>query len=174
MGDVTVSEFCDKHRACTDVAGWCRDNSLLDVRMSELWDREDLIPEWRVWIATRNGVLCDRDSRLFGCLCVRQVWHLLDDVRSRTAVEVSEHYANGNATAEELSEAFSEARAVAVAWSASEVKDAAIGDAVWAAVWAAAGDSAVRYLVGDEAASAAAAELGNPFLRGENNDSVGY
>jgi hypothetical protein len=50
----------------------------------------------------RMGELDDRRARLFACWCVRQVWHLLTDIRSRNAVEVAERYAEGKASKEEL------------------------------------------------------------------------
>jgi len=43
--------------------------------------------------------------RLFACGCVRGAWDLVADPRSRRAVEVAERYADGQATAAELSDA---------------------------------------------------------------------
>ena len=83
----------------------------------------------RIWAATCKGVLDDKTLRLFACKCVREVWHLLTDERSRKAVEVAERYAVGDATDEELD------AAMAAAW------DAAIA-AAWAAAIAAAWDEA--------------------------------
>jgi hypothetical protein len=71
--------------------------------------------EWRrsrdtiKMIGALKGVASDRKARLYlsgGC---RAVWHLLDDARSRVAVEISERFVDGQATREELSHA---------AWSA--------------------------------------------------------
>lgn len=43
----------------------------------------------------------DKNLRLFACWCVRQVWDLLSD-EGKHAVEISERYAVGEATKEEL------------------------------------------------------------------------
>jgi hypothetical protein len=53
----------------------------------------------------RRGGASDRKLRLFACACARQVWHLMDDLRPRAAVEMAERYAEGGATAKELATA---------------------------------------------------------------------
>jgi hypothetical protein len=68
----------------------------------------------------------DRKLRLFACACCRQVWHLLTDELSRCAVEVAEHYADGQVTVDKL------AAACARAW------DTAYGNPAQDAVLAAA------------------------------------
>ena len=71
----------------------------------------------------------DREIRLFGVWCARQVQHLMTDQRSIAALDVSERFANGNATQEELD-------------AASDAAMAAARDAAWAAARDAAWDAA--------------------------------
>ena len=112
---------------------------LLDWANAQLYEAEvDEPVEGTEKLACRRGRLTrkidtwnDKILRLFACWCVRQVWPLLTDERSRNAVEVAERYANGAATDEELYAARDAARAAA--------RDA--GDAADAAAWAA-GDAA--------------------------------
>ena len=58
----------------------------------------------------------DKEIRLYAVWCVRQVEHLLKDQRSLDVLDVTERYANGEATQEEL------AAATDAAWAA--VRDA--------------------------------------------------
>ena len=161
---VTIKDFCRLHGACAEGAKWAL--SCGASTMAELWARDDVKPEWRVWIATRPGVLTDRELRLFACWCCRQqVWHLLTDERLMHVVEVAELYAEGKATSDELAEAWAaacdvaedvagaEASAVAgaAAWDMAQV---AAGDTAWDKTQVAAGDEA-RYAAGEAAGDVA-------------------
>ena len=132
---LTISEFCAYHDACEDGLEWALATGCKTMR--DLWERTDIPHAWRIWIATRPGVLSDRDARLFACWCVRQVWHLLTDERSRHAVEVAERYAVGEATDSDLVAAWEAAweAARAAAWAAAR-------ESFMEAAWAEARDAA--------------------------------
>ena len=77
------------------------------------------------------------EVRLFAVRCVRQIQHLITDERSLNALDVSEAYAVGEATKDELSAARD--AAWAAAWAAAWY---AARDAAWDAAWYAARDAA--------------------------------
>ena len=95
-----IQDFCDHHSACADGREWALANC---SDMQDAWGR--LKPDWLIWVATRPGVLTDKELRLFAVFCARQVEHLLSDERSRNAIDVAERFANGQATREELAAA---------------------------------------------------------------------
>ena len=83
----------------------------------------------------------DKEIRLYAVWCAQQVQHLMKDPRSINALDVSERFANGKATVEELNTAKAAAGAVWSAANAANVAEAAAratGDAARASAWAAA------------------------------------
>jgi hypothetical protein len=142
---MSIEEFCGLHDACADGRKWAMDNC---VSMEDAWAK--LKPEWLLWVATRPGVLTDRELRKFAVWCARQVQHLMTDPRSVAALDVAERHADGLATDEELRAARADARdaARAAAWAAWATARAAAeaarataraaAEAARAAAWAAA------------------------------------
>ncbi|WP_157368724.1 hypothetical protein [Zavarzinella formosa] len=91
--------------------------------------------------------------RLFDCACAREIWHLLTDAISREAVEISERYADQQATFAELDSIHQKAFAVA----RSQRKDP-FNDAGWAACSCSISRSALSSAY-DKASGALAKEL---------------
>ncbi len=82
-------------------------------------------------IGDRSSV---RKWRLLACACARFNWDSLADPRSRSAIEVSERFADGNGTAEELSIARKAAfdAAEAIQESGNETQYQASASLLWA------------------------------------------
>jgi hypothetical protein len=158
-----LQDFLEAHSACEDGAQWAVDTGCWTIE--EVWLREDLKFEWRIWIAVR--VLDKNPLIKFACLCVREIWHILPDDRSRNAVAVAEQYAAGENFAF-ANAATRNARAAKAAWDASAAASAAAwaaGAAEWAAsaaaAYAASGDARAARV----AARAAAVKKQNAILR---------
>ena len=72
----------------------------------------------------------DREIRLYAVWCAQQVQHLLTDQRLKTALDVSERFANGLATAQELAAASSAAED-----AAQDVADDTARATQWSTSW---------------------------------------
>ena len=113
---MTVKEFMDSHRACVEGRQWAETTC---ETMHDVWRLAR--PDWLIWVATRPGVLTDRELRVFAVWSAGQVKHLMTDARSLAALDVAEKHANGQASREELaaSTAAAWAASLAAAWAAS-------------------------------------------------------
>ena len=134
--------FLDKHNACKEGADWATSTGCETIE--ELWLRDDMRGDWRMWIARRT--LPTRTLQLFACRAVRTIWHLLKDERSKNAVIIAEAYLAGTATIKELKLARADA------------SDAAYAAAAADAAYAAAASDAAAYASDAAYASAAAAD----------------
>ena len=116
----------------------------------------------------------EREIRLFGVWCARQVQHLMTDPRSIAALDVSERFANGNATKDELDAARD--AAWGAAWGARDAASDAARDAAWAAwaEWGAAGDAArgAAWAAAREAPATRLRERGAQSARSERSKGV--
>lgn len=116
-----------------------------DDRLSLLTILESNGFEDAVWcLRAVPGYEFDREKRLFAVKCARRVQRLLDDQRSFNALDVSEAYANGLASAKELRKACEDAWAASgsTTWAIAWAKRAATGAAseqAWEAAWQATG-----------------------------------
>lgn len=189
-----TADFIREHHACRRGAKWAL--SISDD-MADVWDAmiKQNRYDWLLWAATQSGVLSDTAVRKLACRFAREtpvgdgtVWDLLEDERSREAVEVAERYADGDATDAELFAAYT------AACAAADAAHAATSDAAWAAAACAAAvyfafcASAAKYTVDAAHAAYAAraayadcaaksaqikmvAELGNPFKKELSNEN---
>ena len=119
--------------ACAEARMWAKQYSTLE----EAW-RACHCLDWMLWLVDVLEFQDHAASRLYACRMVREtplytraadgtlvagrtVWDLLTDERSRTAVEVNERYARGEATPAEL------AAAGVAAWDAVPITRTAAG-----------------------------------------------
>ncbi len=139
---ISIKDFCKKHGACRGGREWAAENC---SDMRDVWTT--IKPDWLVWTATREGVLTDKELRLFAVYCARSVQHLMTDPRSVAAIDVADRFANGKSSEEELSSARAAAAAAASA-----------SDAAWASALAAAAARAAARASARDAARASASD----------------
>ena len=119
---------------CTNGYHLCRPQDLIYWLNMEIYEAEyrgeiingdNKVVVRQVRLVRKIETWNEKTARLFACWCARQIWHLLDDDRSKQAVEIAERFANGEATQDELDAARDAAWAVArdaaryVAWAAA-------------------------------------------------------
>lgn len=137
----TIAEFCELHGAFVEGHDVAKDDRLLSI---DVW--KSLPPEWVVWIATRKGVLSNRQLRSFILFCCENVAGLMYDERSKKAVLVARGFLDGELCEGSLAEAEEHAWAVVREVSNSAEKTASISDwqrkwAAWTAKWAVASEA---------------------------------
>ena len=136
--------------ACSEARKWMRSLDP-DATMQDAWEKCHRV-DWMIWAASdeRSKIGAnDQRWRLAGCaivrrttVCDRTLWDLLADSRSRNAVDVSERFANGEASREELAAARAAAGDAALDAALDAAVDASEDAAVDAAAGAAAGAAA--------------------------------
>ena len=117
-----------KFEPCYDPIVYLKDEE--DHTIIAILENEAIPFEDRLWVILRTDFISERLTRLFAVWSYRQTlqWIKNPDPRSIECANVSERYAEGSASIEELSAAES------AAWSAAE---SAARSAAWSAEWAA-------------------------------------
>ena len=158
-------------------------------RMGDVWANCPR-PDWMLYILDKiNESPEETDIRLFACWCARNTpigggrttWDLLTDPRSRTAIEVSERYAVGNATKEERYTAYlaawtvadaegSTASEKAAAWTVDtsmspDVAEKVSYSAAWAAAYASHAAETFMTLAHIAQANQLRTVVRNPFIK---------
>ena len=93
-----------KMKACSEAIEWVGNRTA-----EEAW-RDCYNSLWMLWYLEKINYKDEKKLRLVACKCVRLVWHLLEDERSKQAVIVAEKYVEGKSTKEELEIARAAAR----------------------------------------------------------------
>ncbi len=136
---LTLTEL-EKSGACTlelFCPHFAPDEPIDPARAIEIVGFQDVLYACR-WLAKGHEV----DLRMFACWLARQVVHLAGDPIVLTAIETSERFARGLATAEELTAVRDATRAATCAGARSPVRDSAVCAAM-AAVWCPARDASL-------------------------------
>lgn len=121
-----------------DLIHWLNQEMYEAEYAGEIIEEEDKIVVRKCRLIRKVESWDTKTARLFACWCIRQVWHLLKDERSKNAIEVAERFANEKATQEELEAAAKAATkavedsaidAIKAAWIARDITNEEV---VWA------------------------------------------
>jgi hypothetical protein len=170
MNNLTTREFCRDFGACPEGTRFALKFETMKDCYAALLRGEagEKSAGWAVWTITREGVISDRNLRLFAVRCARRVQHLMTDERIIKALDAAERYANGEATDDELAAARAAAYAAhAAAYAVACAAHATASAAAYAAARAACVVHAPAYYAARAAERRAQleilAEFGNPF-----------
>jgi integrase len=133
---MTVANFLKTTEACNDARQWAKESKPRTLK--SMWET---CPDasWMTWALRKIGYNDQRKYRLFACACARSTpladgrttWDLLEDERSRTAIEVAERFAVGDASESERAAARSNPY-TAAAYAAYSAYAAAYATAAYA------------------------------------------
>jgi hypothetical protein len=101
----TGAAWLREHGACPECFRWATSEC---ATLREVWETAQ--PDWLIWVATRQGLLSDRDLWLFACWSAEQAlphWIAVmpDDRRPQVAIETRRRWLDGLATDAELAAA---------------------------------------------------------------------
>jgi hypothetical protein len=119
-GRMTAEELVEHFRGCRQGLRSVKGKTITDA-----WEQCEN-SEWMLWALKKIGLLDGPPARLLAVRFVRRVEHLMNDERSKKALDVAERYAGGLASDDELNAARDAAKD---AWSAM--------DTAWYAAYAA-------------------------------------
>jgi hypothetical protein len=145
----TLKEFLKKHNACEDGYLFAKDFTL--EQFLNNCERGD----WILWLFARSNPRNKKLRTLIAGHCANTVRHLMENERSKEAVDMAIKYGEGKATRKQLDDAY-DAYAAADAAAATTAAAAAY-DAYAAADAANAADAAAATAADAAAATAAAA-----------------
>ncbi len=161
----TLKEFLKKHNACEDGYLLAKDFTLEEFLNN--CERGD----WILWLFARSNPRNKKLRTLIAGHCANTVRHLMENERSKEAVDMAIKYGEGKATRKQLDDAYDAAAAAYAAYAAYDAAaaayaayaaDAAADTAAYATAAAAAATAAAN--AADTAAAYAAARKKNQKL----------
>jgi len=149
----TLKEFLKKHNACEDGYLFAKDFTL--EQFLNNCERGD----WILWLFARSNPRNKELRTLIAGHCANTVRHLMENERSKEAVDMAIKYGEGKATRKQLDDAYAAAYAAYAAYAAANAAAAAAAAAANAAyaAYAAANAAAAAAANAADAADAAAA-----------------